>query len=68
MTAMGREFVAALSTDMRGPIERKPAASWGQAFAKARLLLDAAERRQLNQRLILRNTSIIGNVLAFSPM
>jgi hypothetical protein len=49
MTAIGRGFVATLSTDVRGPIERKPAASWGQAFAKARLLLDAAERRQWNQ-------------------
>jgi hypothetical protein len=45
MVAIGKGFVATLSTDMRGPIERKPAATWGQAFAKARLLLDAAEKR-----------------------
>jgi hypothetical protein len=45
MTAIGRGFVVVLASDMRGPIERKPATSWGQAFLKARLLLDAAERR-----------------------
>jgi hypothetical protein len=45
MTAIGREYVATLSSDMRGPIERKPAATWGQAFLKARLMLDAAEKR-----------------------
>jgi hypothetical protein len=45
MTATGKGFVAVLSTDQRGPIERKPATSWEQAFVKARLLLDAAERR-----------------------
>jgi hypothetical protein len=49
MTAIGRGFTATLSTDMRGPLERKPATSWGQAFAKARLLLDAAERRPWNK-------------------
>jgi hypothetical protein len=41
--------VAVLSSSERGPIERKPATSWAQAFAKARLLLDAAERRTWNQ-------------------
>jgi hypothetical protein len=45
MTAIGRGFVATLSTDQRGPIERKPATSRSAAFVKARLLLDAAERR-----------------------
>ncbi len=49
MTAIGKGFVAVLSTDQRWPIERKPATSRGQAFAKARLLLDAAERRQWHQ-------------------
>ncbi len=48
MTAVAKEFVAVLSTDMRGPIERKPATSRAQAFLKARLLLDAAERRTWN--------------------
>ena len=45
MSAIGKSYVAILSTDQRGPIERKPAVSWGQAFLKARLMLDAAERR-----------------------
>jgi hypothetical protein len=45
MTAIGRGFIATLSTDQREPVERRPATSWKQAFAKARLLLDAAERR-----------------------
>ena len=45
MTAVGKGYCATLSSDMRGPIERKPATSWGQAFLKARLLLDAAEKR-----------------------
>ena len=45
MSPIGKTYVATLSSDMRGPLERKPATSWGQAFAKARLLLDAAEKR-----------------------
>jgi hypothetical protein len=45
MTAVGRGFVAVLASDMRGPIERKPAQSWQDAFIRARLLLDAAEKR-----------------------
>jgi hypothetical protein len=45
MTAIGKGYVAVLSTNERGPIERRSATSWGMAFAKARLLLDAAERR-----------------------
>jgi hypothetical protein len=45
MSAIGKGFVAVLVSDMHGPLERRPATSWGQAFAKARLLLDAAERR-----------------------
>jgi hypothetical protein len=46
LTAIGKTYVAILSTDMRGPVERKPAATWEMAFIKARLLLDAAERRR----------------------
>jgi hypothetical protein len=46
LTAVGKGYCATLSSDMRGPIERKPAGSWEQAFLKARLLLDAAERRR----------------------
>jgi hypothetical protein len=45
MTAVGKGYVAILASDQRGPIERRPATSWGQAFLKAKLLLDAAEKR-----------------------
>jgi hypothetical protein len=45
MTAVGKGYCAVLSSSMRGPLDRKPATSWEQAFLKARLLLDAAERR-----------------------
>ena len=45
MSAIGKTYVATLSSDQRGPIERRPATSWGQAFLKAKLLLDAAEKR-----------------------
>jgi len=45
MTAVGKGYVAILASDMRGPIERKPARSWQDAFIRARLLLDAAEKR-----------------------
>jgi hypothetical protein len=48
LTAIGSGYVAVLSTNERGPIERKPASSRQQAFQKARLLLDAAERRTWN--------------------
>jgi hypothetical protein len=48
MTAIGKGFIATLSTDMRGPVERRSATSRSQAFVKARLLLDAAERRAWN--------------------
>jgi hypothetical protein len=46
MTAIGRGYCAVLSSDMRGPVEKKSATSWEQAFLKARILLDAAERRR----------------------
>jgi hypothetical protein len=45
VTAIGKTYVATLSSDMRGPLERKPAKSWQDAFIRARLLLDAAEKR-----------------------
>jgi hypothetical protein len=46
VTAVGKGYCATLSSDMRGPLERKQATSWEQAFLKAKLLLDAAERRR----------------------
>jgi hypothetical protein len=45
MTAVGLEFVAILSTNERGPVERRAALTRKQAFAAARVLLDVAERR-----------------------
>ena len=45
LSPIGKTYVAVLSSDMRGPIERKPAKSWQDAFIRARLLLDAPERR-----------------------
>jgi hypothetical protein len=45
MTAIGQGYVAVLATDMRGPVERRPATTRREAFAAARDLLDAAERR-----------------------
>jgi hypothetical protein len=45
LSAIGKTYVATLSSDQRGPIERRPATSWGLAFLKAKLLLDAAEKR-----------------------
>jgi hypothetical protein len=36
VTAVGKEFVATLSTDMRGPVERRKARTRSQAFAAAR--------------------------------
>ncbi len=46
MSAIGKGYTATLSSSMRGPLEKKSATSWAQAFAKGRLLLDAAERRR----------------------
>ncbi len=45
LTAIGTTWQATLSTNERGAVERRPAPSRSGAFAKARLLLDAAERR-----------------------
>jgi len=39
VTAVGKGFVAVLATDMRGPIERRPATTRREAFAAARDLL-----------------------------
>jgi hypothetical protein len=44
MVAIGREFIAILSTNERGPVERRKAGTRKQAFAAARVLLDVAER------------------------
>jgi hypothetical protein len=49
MTAVGREFTATLSTNERGPVERRKAGTRKQAFAAARTLLDIAERREFNR-------------------
>jgi hypothetical protein len=49
MTAIGREFIAILSTNERGPVERRKARTRSQAFAAARTLLDVAERRDWNR-------------------
>jgi hypothetical protein len=48
-TALGREYIAILSTNERGPIERRPATTRREAFATARILLDVAERGAWNQ-------------------
>ena len=48
-TALGREYIAILSTNERGPIERRPATTRREAFAAARILLDVAERGAWNQ-------------------
>jgi hypothetical protein len=49
MTAIGREFIAILCTNERGPVERRKAGTRKQAFAAARTLLDVAERRDWNR-------------------
>jgi hypothetical protein len=49
VTAVGREFIAILSTNERGPVERRKAGTRKQAFAAARTLLDIAERREFNR-------------------
>jgi hypothetical protein len=45
VTAIGKSFLAILSTNERGPVERRKAGTRLQAFAAARTLLDIAERR-----------------------
>jgi hypothetical protein len=46
MTAIGRGFVAVLSTDMRGPLVTRRATTWKEAIAIARVLLDQVEDDQ----------------------
>jgi hypothetical protein len=46
MTAIGREFIAILSTNERGPIEHRPARTWSEACVAARQLLDLVEHGQ----------------------
>jgi hypothetical protein len=54
MTAIGREFIALLSTNERGPVERRKAGTRKQAFAAARTLLDVAERRDWHRGEVVR--------------
>jgi hypothetical protein len=46
MTAVGKGYVAVLLSDMRGPMERRPAKTLREAFAAARVLLAVAEARK----------------------
>jgi hypothetical protein len=49
VVATGKDYVAVLSTNERGPVERRKAGTRSQAFAAARTLLDVAERRDWNR-------------------
>jgi hypothetical protein len=49
MVAIGREYVAILSTNERGPIEHRPARTWSEACAAAHQLLDLVEHGQWHQ-------------------
>jgi hypothetical protein len=49
LSAIGKDYVAVLSTNERGPVERRKAGTRKQAFAAARTLLDVAERREFNR-------------------
>ena len=49
VVAIGKDYVAVLSTSERGPVERRKAGTRSQAFAAARTLLDVAERRDWNK-------------------
>ena len=49
LTAIGKAFVAVLSTNERGPAERRKAGTRLQAFAAARTPLNVAERRDWNR-------------------
>ena len=46
MAAIGQGYIATLTTSQRGPLERRTATTRKEAFAAARDLLDAAERRE----------------------
>jgi hypothetical protein len=54
MTAIGRGFIAILSSSERGPIERRPAKTWSEACAAARQLLDLVEDGQWHRGEIVR--------------
>jgi hypothetical protein len=45
VTAIGKTFVAILSSDMRGPLVKRRAATMADAYAAARRLLDEAEAK-----------------------
>jgi hypothetical protein len=49
VVATGKDYVAVLSTNERGPVERRKAGTRSQAFAAARTLLHVAERRDWNR-------------------
>jgi len=49
VTAVGKGYCATLSTNERGPVERRKAGTRSQAIAAARTLLDVAERRDWNR-------------------
>ncbi len=49
MTAVGKGYIATLTSNQRGPVERRPATTRREAFAAARDLLDEAERRDWNR-------------------
>jgi hypothetical protein len=48
-TARAAAAASLLSTNERGPVERRKAGTRSQAFAAARTLLDVAERREFNR-------------------
>jgi hypothetical protein len=49
VVAIGKDYVAVLSTNERGRVERRKAGTRSQAFAAACTLLDVAERRDWNR-------------------
>jgi hypothetical protein len=49
VTAIGKDFTAVLSTNMRGPLVTRKGETRETAFAVARRLLDDAERQQFNR-------------------
>jgi hypothetical protein len=54
LTAIGQGYVATLSTNERGPLERRKAATWKEAFLAARQLLVVAEHGQWNRGELVR--------------
>jgi hypothetical protein len=49
VTAIGRDFTAVLSANMRGPLVTRKTETREAAFAVARRLLDDAEQQQFNR-------------------